>query len=98
MRNEPLVSKLMLSTAGGMVLIALVFMAHAPLRDFFHLHKSVTLVHFCFGSVFFVALFWGGFFVTWIVFSFLLWSAETLRYHIRYQMKGEAEEERKKRN
>jgi len=82
-----LLPKILLSTAGGTVLTALFLMSHGPLRDFLRIHESVSLVHLCFGLVFLAALFWAGFFITWIVYSVTLWSTETLSYSIRCRLK-----------
>jgi len=88
LRNEMLLSKLILSIAGGMVLTALLLMSHAPLRDFFYIHEAVSPLHFCFGLLFLVVLFWVGFFVTWIIYSLIVWSTDTLSYNIRYRVEG----------
>jgi len=94
LRNEMLLSRVILSIAGGMVLTALFFMSHAPLKDFFYVHKAVSSLHLCFGLIFLVVLFWVGFFVTWIIYSLIVWSADTLSYNIRYGVKGGNDEQK----
>jgi hypothetical protein len=92
-RSEMFLSKVFLSIAGGIVLTALFFMSHAPLTDLFHPHESMSLVHLCFGLFFFVVLFWLGFSVTWVIYSLIVWFADTVRYNIRYREKGQKDEQ-----
>ena len=62
LRNEMLLSKILLSIAGGIVFAALFFMSHESLKYFFYVRESVSSLHLCFGLAFLLVLFWAGFF------------------------------------
>ena len=69
-------------------------MSYASLEDFFHLHKAAGFLHLCFGYLFLVVLFWAGFFVTWMIYSLILWAVNTLSYNIWYLVKGSKDEQK----
>jgi hypothetical protein len=75
--------KIFLAIIGGIVLAGLFFMSSAPLKEFFHPHASFSIVHFSFGLALLIVLFWVGFFATWITYSLIIWSADTVLYNMR---------------
>lgn len=94
MRNQMILSKIILSITGGLVLAALLLTSHSSFEDFFYSRESVSLLHLSFGLTFLVVLFWVGFFVTWVFYSLIVWSTETVRYNIRYRSQEEEGEQK----